>query len=68
MTGFPYVWRWRRFRPWPDAPYVPHPFANRVGQRCRVLVRGTAMNSAAIEFDDGHQAVVSRYALRKAPT
>lgn len=68
-VAFPYVWRWRRYRPAPDlAPrwYVQHPYADRAGQRCRVIARGTSMNSALVEFQaDGHRAVVSRYATHR---
>ena len=37
---------------------------DRKGQRCRMLSRG-AMNSAMVEFQDGHLAVISRNALRR---
>lgn len=50
--SFPYVYRWDRM--------------GRKGQRCRVLVRGTR-NSRLVEFEDGHRAVTSGNALRKAP-
>lgn len=63
----PYVWRWRRWQPPGWSTYVPHVFADRVGQRCRVLVRGGSMNSVAIEFAvDGLTAVVSARAVRRA--
>lgn len=55
VEAFPYVYVW-------GARY-PRTL-DRKGQRCRVLVRG-GMNSAAVEFEDGFQAVVSRNALRK---
>ena len=57
---YPYTYSWGpRFR-------VPGlPVLDRKGQRCRVLARGR-MNSAAIEFEDGFTAVVSRNALRRA--
>jgi len=48
---FPYRYAWSRM--------------GRKGQRCAVLVRGK-MNSCAVEFEDGFQAVTSRNALRKA--
>jgi hypothetical protein len=51
--GFPYRWHWRN-RP-----------VGRKGQRLRVIVRGR-MNSALVEFEDGHRAVVSRSGLRRA--
>lgn len=38
---------------------------DRKGQTCRVLARG-AKNSAMVEFADGHVAIISRSALRKA--
>jgi hypothetical protein len=44
---------------------MPHVYADRAGQRLRVIARG-AMNSALIEFADGHRSVVSRNALRRA--
>lgn len=66
MTAYPYVWRWRRVQVLDTGEYRRHPFAARIGTRCRVLARGR-LNSAAIEFkSDGHRAVVSRNALRKA--
>jgi hypothetical protein len=46
-----YVYRWNRMQ--------------RKGQLCRVLARG-AMNSCLVEFLDGHRAVTSRNALRRA--
>lgn len=51
IAAFPYVYAWNRM--------------GRKGQRCRVLSRGK-MNSCAVEFEDGHRAVTSRNALRKA--
>jgi hypothetical protein len=65
VTDYPYVWRWRRVQA-PTGEHRQHPFADRVGTRCRVIARGR-LNSAAIEFQaDGLRAVVSRNALRKA--
>jgi hypothetical protein len=67
MNAYPYVWHWRTAAdPW-KAPgaRIAHPFADRVGQRLRVLARGS-MNSALIEFEDGHRSVVSRNALKRA--
>lgn len=49
--GLPYVFRWNRM--------------GRKGQRCQVLARGT-MNSCLVKFADGHTAVTSRNAIRKA--
>lgn len=49
--NLPYVFRWNRM--------------GRKGQRCHVLVRGR-MNSCLVEFADGHTAVTSRNAIRKA--
>lgn len=49
--SYPYVYAWDRM--------------GRKGQRCAVLVRGK-MNSCAVEFEDGFQAVTSRNAIRKA--
>lgn len=49
-----HVYRWKKYRPeW-------------FGRPCRILARG-AMNSVLIEFGDGERAVVSRFAVRKAP-
>lgn len=53
MTTFDRIWYWRST--------LPH----RKGQRCRILARGT-MNSCRIEFEDGEQHIVSRFAVRKA--
>lgn len=62
----PYVWRWRRWRPSGFDDHLPHVFADRFGQPCRVLVRGRAMHSVAVEFaSDGMRAVVSARALRR---
>ena len=66
MSDWTHVWRWRRWKPPGATGYIRHEFADRVGQRCRVLARGRSMNSVAIEFDDGHRAVVSRYAIIRA--
>lgn len=64
--GYDRVWRWRTCAsPWHPGVRVEHPFADRVGQRLRVVARG-AMNSALVEFADGTRAVVSRNAFRKA--
>lgn len=41
------------------------PVLDRKGETCTVLARGR-MNSALVRFDDGHIAVVSRNALRRA--
>jgi hypothetical protein len=55
-NGFPYRYAW-------GARY-PRTL-DRKGQLCRVLARGK-MNSALVEFPDGHRAVISRNALRRA--
>lgn len=52
LDGYPYVWR------------VRTRFPERMGQRCRVLVRGS-MNSALVEFEDGFRVNTSRNYLRK---
>lgn len=66
VAKYPYVWRWRRWRPPGYGPYLPHVFADRVGERCRVIARGRTMNSVGIEFaSDGLRAVVSNRALRR---
>ncbi len=49
---YPYVWFWRTRLP------------ERKGEPCRVLVRGK-MNSALVEFEDGHRVVTSRFAVRR---
>lgn len=77
MTAFDHVWRWRTmadpYRPPPGHKLadgrvfrVAHPYADRVGQACRVVARG-ALNSVLVEFDDGLRTVCSRYAVRRAP-
>jgi len=48
---YPYIYRWRR--------------NGRIGQRCKVTVRGT-MNSCLVVFEDGYTMVTSRNAIRKA--
>jgi hypothetical protein len=48
--SFPYRYAWNRM--------------DRKGQLCRVIVRGK-MNSCWVQFEDGHEAVTSRNALRK---
>jgi hypothetical protein len=52
VTAFPYIFRWN--------------LMGRKGQLCRVVMRGTR-NSRLVEFEDGHRAVTSGNALRKAP-
>jgi len=51
---YPYIWRVKTRLP------------ERFGQRCAVLVRSKTMNSALVEFEDGHLVVTSRNYLRKA--
>lgn len=47
-----HIYAWRKYRPeW-------------CGRRCRIVARG-ARNSRLIEFEDGSQAVVSGWALRR---
>lgn len=53
FAEFPYVYRWKK--------YLPE-FYQRL---CRILRLGTAMNSLLIEFEDGHQMVTSRNAIRR---
>lgn len=70
MTAYPYVWIWRQRTITP--PLVTAPVRvpwfgdgiDRTGQHCRVLARG-GMNSAWLEFEDGHQVVTSRGGLRR---
>lgn len=46
--------------------YLTHVFADRFGDRCRVIGRGRTANSVAIEFaSDGLTAVVSSRALKR---
>lgn len=52
---FDHIWFWK---PSPMRPI------DRKGQFCRVLVRGR-MNTILVEFEDGFQVVVSRYAVRQ---
>lgn len=52
MTTYPYRWRVRTRLP------------ERFGQLLRVIIRG-GMNSALVEFDDGHRCVTSRNYFRK---
>lgn len=47
-------WRWRKRLP------------ERHDQLCRVLATGR-MNSALVEFEDGHKVITSRHAVRKLP-
>jgi hypothetical protein len=52
-----HVWYWKKYLP------------ERHGQPCRVLATGK-LNSALVEFADGHRVITSRYAARriKEPT
>ena len=52
MPPFDRVWFWLKRLP------------ERKGHPCRVLARG-ALNSVLVEFQDGHKAITSRYAVRK---
>lgn len=52
---YDYVWQWRK---------KPHD-RDRRGERCMVVCRGK-MNSALVEFEDGHCFVTSRNGLRRA--
>jgi hypothetical protein len=66
-AAYPYVWRWRRWKPPGYDQYLVHVFAERFAQPCRVLARGRTMNSVAVEFaSDRLTAVVSSRALRRA--
>jgi hypothetical protein len=61
MEEYPYVWAWGK---WPCFEWgVPGLYK---GMRCRVLARSSRMNSAAIEFENGHRTITSRNGLRKA--
>ena len=53
MSDFPLTWYWRSRLP------------ERKGERCRVLVRATRMNSVLVEFADGYRVVTSRWAVRE---
>jgi DNA polymerase I-like protein with 3'-5' exonuclease and polymerase domains len=58
VVDYPYVWAWtQKARP---------ALGDRKGQRCRVLIWG-GMNSALVEFEDGHKVNTSRNALRRDP-
>ena len=48
-----HIWHWRCWLP------------ERKGWPCRVVCTGT-LNSALVEFADGHRVVTSRYAVRRA--
>lgn len=53
MSGeYPYYWRVKTRLP------------ERKGHKCRVLVRGK-LNSALVEFEDGHRIITSRNYIRK---
>jgi hypothetical protein len=52
MTGFAYIWFWRKYLP------------ERKGSACRLICRGCA-NSIMVEFEDGFQVVTSGWAIRK---
>jgi hypothetical protein len=54
VSDYPFVWYWRSRLP------------ERKGQRCRVRCRG-ALNSIAVEFEDGSIMCTSRYAVRSCP-
>jgi hypothetical protein len=61
IDRFPYRWAWGYGqRVWA----LRDDRQNRKGQACRVVCRGT-MNSALIEFEDGHRMVASRNGLRR---
>ena len=58
---YPYRWAWGYGqRVWD----LPDERVNRKGRPCRVVCRG-GMNSALIEFEDGHRMVASRNGLRR---
>lgn len=68
-ADFPFVWSWRhRTLDYPGV-HMRVPWfgdgVDRVGQRCRVVARGS-MNSALVEFADGSRVVTSRGGLRRA--
>lgn len=52
LSEWTHVWYWRKVMP------------ERKGKLCRVVATGT-LNSALVEFEDGHKCVTSRYAVRK---
>jgi hypothetical protein len=54
-----YVYRWAQSVGLPSLP-------GRKGQRCAVVLRDR-MNKALVRFEDGYEAVVSRWALRRLP-
>ena len=58
---YPYRWAWGYGqRVWD----LHDERVNRKGRPCRVVCRG-GMNSALIEFEDGHRMVASRNGLRR---
>jgi hypothetical protein len=58
---YPYRWAWGYGqRVWA----LPDDREDRKGRPCRVVCRGS-MNSALIEFEDGHGMVASRNGLRR---
>lgn len=66
MTSYPYVWRWDSTYKWNrDGKFILTRHLSRKGELCRVVCRGT-MNSALIEFQDGHRTVTTRNGIRKA--
>jgi hypothetical protein len=54
MKPLEWTWHWRARLP------------ERKGQPCRVLAHG-ALNSIAVEFEDGFKVITSRYAVRRRP-
>ena len=50
-----HYWYWKKWLP------------ERHKQACRVLATGS-MNSALVEFEDGHKVITVRYAVRRLAT
>jgi hypothetical protein len=62
------VWRWRTVAD-PNRPVgaarIPHPLAERAGQRCRLICQGSNGNRL-VEFEDGFRTVAPLYATCSA--
>ena len=58
---------------YPDAPMFDHLWrsrsimTDRVGQKLRILALGT-MNTAMVEFEDGHRCVTSQFGYHRQRT
>jgi hypothetical protein len=62
------VWRWRTCAD-PSRPpghRIPHPLADRVGDRCVLLAQSPRNGNRLVEFEDGFRVVAPLYATRVA--